>query len=338
MAINPALEEERGLEPASRSHLASSTPEGSTAAQSPERPVIGFVGLGRMGLPMAHHLLAAGHRLLVHDLRREPVEELCAAGAQAAEMAEIAATTGISLTMLLNDDVLRSVVLGPDGLLAAAPAGHLLCDLSTISPALSVEIAAVARERGVRYVRGSVVGSVQPAKDGALAVFLSGAASDVEHVRPVLVPLAASIRHVGVAEEAVYLKLVHSTVVGVYSAMVSEALALGQRGGLDLRELVDILESGPLGSRQLTLKAPVLISRDFTDPPSDINTAAKDVDLVLGAARELAVPMPVASAVRQVMAFQQARGGGRRDIWSMLEAFEELAGGVGTETTTVGRR
>ena len=98
-------------------------------------------------------------------------------------------------------------------------------------------------------------------------------------------------------------------------------------GGLELNELVTVLEQGPLGSVQLSLKAPMIVSRDFEDPPSDVDTAAKDVDLVLAAARELAVPMPLTAAVRQVMAYQQARGGGKRDIWSILQAFEALAGG-----------
>lgn len=141
-----------------------------------------------------------------------------------------------------------------------------------------------------------------------------------------LEPLAASVQSVGSTEEAVFLKLVHSTLVAVYSAMLGEALTFGERGGLSLMELVDILESGPLGSKQLSLKAPMLRARSFDHPPSDIDTAAKDVDLVLDAARELAVPMPVTAAVRQVMAYQQARGAGKQDIWSIVEAFEALAG------------
>lgn len=287
---------------------------------------LGFIGLGRMGDPMARNLLTAGRRLVVHDVAPDRLAGLVAAGASAGRSAaDVAACTGSSLTMLLNDAVLRSVVLGPDGLLAGAEAGHLLCDLSTISPALSVDIAEAARERGVRYVRGAVAGSVQPARDGALTVFLSGDPADVTAVTPQLAPLASSIRNVGTAEEAVYLKLVHSTLVAVYSAMLGEALTFGERGGADLVEMVDILEQGPLGSKQLSLKAPMLKSRGFANPPSDVDTAAKDVDLVLDAARALSVPMPVTSAVRQVMAHQQARGAGRQDIWSILEAFESLA-------------
>ena len=288
---------------------------------------VGFIGLGRMGDPMARNLLAAGHPVVVHDIASDRVAGLVAAGAEAAaSAAEVARRTSISITMLLSDAVLRTVALGPEGVLAGAGEGHLLCDLSTVSPTVTREVAAAARDRGVCFVRGAVAGSVQPARDGTLAVFLSGEPSDVEAVRPVLECLAATTRAVGSEEEAVYLKLVHSTLVAVYSAMLGEALSFGERGGLELAEMVTVLAQGPLGSTQLSLKAPMIVSRDFENPPSDVDTAAKDVDLVLEAARELAVPMPLTAAVRQVMAYQQARGGGKRDIWSILQAFEALAG------------
>lgn len=290
-------------------------------------PAVGFIGLGRMGDPMARNLVAAGHPLVVYDVLPERVAGLVATGASGADSpAQVGARTAVSVTMILNDEVLRSVAMGPEGLLAGAAPGHVWCDLSTVSAAVTRQMAEAASNRGTRFVRGAVAGSVQPAREGTLAIFLSGESDDLDTVRPMLEPLAASVRLVGSTEEAVFLKLVHSTVVAVYSAMLGEALTFGECGGLQLSEMVDILESGPLGSKQLSLKAPVLRARSFDQPPSDIDTAAKDVDLVLDAARDLAVPMPVTAAVRQVMAYQQARGAGNRDIWSIVEAFEALAG------------
>jgi 2-hydroxy-3-oxopropionate reductase len=133
---------------------------------------------------------------------------------------------------------------------------------------------------------------------------------------------------VGTDETAAYLKLVHSLIIGAYSALIGEALAFGEKGGLDIAQIVDVLEAGPLGSRQLSLKAPVLKSRRFADPPSDIDTAAKDVDMILETARRDSMPLPVLSAVRQIMAAAQAVGGGKRDIYSILETFEQM-GGIG---------
>ena len=138
--------------------------------------------------------------------------------------------------------------------------------------------------------------------------------------------MAADVRYIGEGDGAAYLKLVHSLIIGTYSAMIGEAIAFGERGGLDLGLIVDVLEAGPLGSKQLSLKAPVIKARDFDAPPSDIDTAAKDVDLILDTARRDHMPLPVISAVRQMMAAAQARGHGRRDIYSILEEFEAQAG------------
>jgi 3-hydroxyisobutyrate dehydrogenase-like beta-hydroxyacid dehydrogenase len=110
--------------------------------------------------------------------------------------------------------------------------------------------------------------------------------------------------------------------------MIGEALAFGERGGLDLETMVDILEAGPLGSRQLTLKAPILKARDFDDPPSDIDTAAKDVDLILATAKRDEMPLPLTSAVRKMMTTAQEAGQGKRDIYAILETFERLSGGT----------
>ena len=159
-------------------------------------------------------------------------------------------------------------------------------------------------------------------------MFASGEKADFDEARPVFSALAAKVYHVGADDSAAYLKLVHSLIVGVYSSMIGEALAFGERGGLDLETMVDILEAGPLGSRQLTLKAPILKARDFDDPPSDIDTAAKDVDLILGTAKRDDMPLPLTSAVRKMMATAQEAGQGKRDIYAILETFERLSGGT----------
>jgi 2-hydroxy-3-oxopropionate reductase len=193
-----------------------------------------------------------------------------------------------------------------------------------VTPAASARVGSEARAHGVGYVCGKVAGSVGPATDGTLTLFASGEQAHFEACRPAFAAMASTVHHVGSGDAAAYLKLVHSMIVGVYSSMIGEALAFGQRGGLDLATIVDVLEAGPLGSRQLTLKAPVLKGRQFDGPPSDIDTAAKDVDMILDTARRDAMPLPVTSTVRQMMAAAQAHGGGKRDIYSILEAYERL--------------
>lgn len=288
---------------------------------------VGFIGLGRMGLPMARNLLKAGFGVSGYDIAPARADELAAAGGSARRsVADVAAESDILITLLMTDSILHQAVLGPDSVLAHLPPGGILADLSTVSPAASQQVGQAAKAAGRGYLCGKVAGSVGLAETAGLTLFASGTAADFETCRPVFTSIARAVHHVGTGDEAAYLKLVHSLIVGVYSSMIGEALAFGERGGLSLDLMLDILEPGPLGSRQLTLKAPVLKARDFDAPPSDIDTAAKDMDLILDTARRDRMPLPLTAAVRQIMASAQANGGGKRDIYSILEAFERLGG------------
>lgn len=288
---------------------------------------IGFIGLGRMGLPMAANLLKAGFTVIGFDTdpaRIAALEER--GGAGSAGVGDLTGRSDLVLSMIMDDAILRRVALGPEGVVANLRRGAVYADLSTVTPGAAAEVLQAAHDQGARALCGAVAGSVGPATDGTLTLFASGPSDAFAQALPAFRAMSSRALHVGRGAEAAYLKLVHSLIVGVYSAMVGEALAFGEKGGLDLGLMIDILEEGPLGSRQLTLKAPVLKARDFDSPPSDIDTAAKDVDMILQAARADAMPLPLLSAARQVMAAAQAAGGGRRDIYSILETFERLGG------------
>ena len=276
---------------------------------------------------MAANLLKAGHRVAGCDTDPAKASAFAALGGQiAASPAEAAGMAEFTLSILMNDAILRDVALGQNGVLSGAGPGHIYCDLSTVSPAASAEIAAAARAAGIGYLCGKVAGSIGLAQTAGLTLFASGGMAEFTRCRPLFEALAANVHHVGEGEAAAYLKLVHSLIVSTYSAMIGEALAFGEKGGLPLDVMIDILEAGPLGSRQLTLKAAVLKQRRFASPPSDIDTAAKDADIILDTARKDNTPLPLLSAARQIVAFAQASGGGKRDIYGVLEAFERLAG------------
>lgn len=293
---------------------------------------VGFIGLGRMGQPMAANLLRAGFRVIAHDIVPERVRALAAAGAEAAQgPGALAQASDIVVSMIMNDAILHEVALGPAGVVANLGEGAVYADLSTVTPRASAAVGRAAAARGRGYLCGAVAGSTGLAAEGRLTLFASGAEADFARCRPAFAAIAARVLHVGPGDTAAYLKLVHSLIVGVYSAMLGEALAFGEKGGLDLGLMVDVLEGGPLASQQLTLKAPILKARRFDDPPSDIDTAAKDVDMILDTARADAMPLPILAAVRQLMAAAQAAGGGRRDIYSILETSERL-GGIGRGT------
>lgn len=290
---------------------------------------IGFIGLGRMGLPMASNLLKAGFSVQGFDTDPMRIAALCEkGGTQADSIAALAENSDVVISMIMNDAILHLVALGAEGVIENLGSGKVFADLSTVTPDASSVVGRAAAARGVGYLCGAVAGSIGPATDGTLTLFASGSATDFARCLPAFNAMSARALHVGDGDTAAYLKLVHSLIIGTYSAMIGEALAFGEKGGLDLATMIDILETGPLGSKQLTLKAPILKARDFDTPPSDINTAAKDVDMILETARKDAMPLPILSSVRQMMAAAQSAGDGKRDIYSIMETFERL-GGVG---------
>jgi 2-hydroxy-3-oxopropionate reductase len=165
--------------------------------------VVGFVGLGRMGLPMAGNLIRAGFEVVGCDVDPGKAEALAARGGRTAPTpAEVAAASEVSLSMIMDDAVLREVALGRRGVLAGAPRGHAYVDLSTVSPAASAEVAVLAAERGVDYLCGKVAGSIGLAEEAGLTLFASGERAAFERCRPVFAAMAARVHHVGAGESA----------------------------------------------------------------------------------------------------------------------------------------
>lgn len=288
---------------------------------------IAFLGLGRMGTPMAHNLLRAGYIVKGYDISQERLAQLVANGGEAAASPEDAAKDAdLIISMIMNDAILEAVTYGENGSFHGARAGTLFTDLSTVSPMASERVAAAAKEQDIRYLRAKVAGSVEPAEAGTLTIFASGEKEDYDACLDVFEVMGSKIYHVGDAEVAHYLKLVHSIIVGVYAGMLGEAFAFGERGGADWEQMIDILKDGPLGSILLDIKAPVFKARDYLTPPSDIDTAAKDLDIALETAHKMHIPLPMTALVRQLMSAMQANGNGDVDIFAVVDHFETMAG------------
>lgn len=288
---------------------------------------IGFIGLGRMGYPMVRNLLRAGYRVKVYDILPERIAALVEAGAEAASSpAEAATDVPLVITMILDDAALKVVALGSDGVLAGAARGAIYADMSTVSPMASACVAEAAETAGVSYLRAKVSGSIKPATEGKLTIFASGPRPAYDLC---LEPFGAmGNRHyfVGSGEEAIYLKLVHSIMVGVTAAMVGEALTFGEKGGTDWSQMIEVLNNSALASPLLNYKAPLLREREYDTPQSTVDVAAKDIDLALAAGKHLNIPLPVTALVREFYRVMQARSEGGLDFIGVVTLFESLAG------------
>jgi len=284
---------------------------------------VAFLGLGRMGAAMAQHVLDAHHDLQVWNRTLEKAAELVAAGAVAAgSPAEAARGADVVIAMLAHPDAVREVLLGPDGVADGAAEGTLVIDASTIGPQAAQEIGAELEKRGLRYLDAPVLGSVQPARDGTLAVFAGGSEADYADAEPLLRLWgdAAKVRRVGDVGSASAVKLVINLTIGVATAGVGEALRLACDLGVDRHVALDALAAGPLGATVAT-KRTMLEEEEYSPVGFSLDLLDKDLGLVVDAAHG---DLPVTEAVRVVVGEAVTAGHGDDDYAALAGylAFE----------------
>jgi 2-hydroxy-3-oxopropionate reductase len=285
---------------------------------------VGFIGLGVMGRPMAENLLTAGARLVVHNRSRPAQDALVARGAAGAQSPEeVAGRADIIITMLADDDAVRSVVGG--GLLAAARPGSLIVDMSTVSPGLSRELAARATERDVRMLDAPVSGGDVGAREGTLSIMVGGDAADLERARPVLEVLGASIVHAGPAGAGQVVKACNQVLVAITIAGVSEALVLGTRLGVAPETILDVLSRGLAANRVMDLRRANFLNHAFS-PGFKVDLHHKDLDIALAGGGQANVPLPLTAITQQLFRQLRAAGRGGEDHTALLAAVEALAG------------
>ena len=277
--------------------------------------MIGFVGLGRMGRPMASNLTRKGFRLAVHDINRDAVAELELLQARGvASVAEAARDSEIVVTMLPNSAVVTEIVAGADGILNNAKPGTLIMDMSTVSPETTDALAAKAKEKGMAFV-DAPVGRLAAHADRGESLFMVGAsASDFERVKPLLEAMGNTIYHCGPVGTGTRTKLVNNLLAVASCQLNAEALALSQRFGLDLERTLDVLYGTTAVNGQLKVNWPNKVLKGDTVPGFSIDLAHKDLSLIVEAANSAQVPMPMVAAAREAFSAARASGFGGQDF------------------------
>jgi 3-hydroxyisobutyrate dehydrogenase-like beta-hydroxyacid dehydrogenase len=217
------------------------------------RMQIGFIGIGRMGNPMAGRLLDAGHRLAIHDIDPAACRQLAARGAAVrSSPADVARDSPMILTSVPGPDEVEVVMSGPDGVLAGAARGSLIVELSTISPAQSRALANRCAELGLAYIDAPVSNGVGPAARGELTIMVGGDAAALERARPVLNVLGNRIYHLGPVGSGNVAKIANQIVYLSYVAAFTEVARMGRHCGLDVPALIDLLRNSVGGAPMMT--------------------------------------------------------------------------------------
>jgi 3-hydroxyisobutyrate dehydrogenase-like beta-hydroxyacid dehydrogenase len=291
-----------------------------------DKQKIGWIGLGKMGIPMSQNLLKAGYPVTVFNRTKEKTKELADAGAKVADSIKaLAADAQVVISMISDDPVLEAVSSGADGAFAGAKSGAIYIDMSTVSPAASARVAAVADKKGIKYLRAPVSGSTALAQAGTLTIFASGPKDAYEQCVDIFAAMGQKSFHVGSTEEARYLKLVLNMMVGLTSAMAAEALTFGEAGGMDWTTMIEIVNNSVVASPLVGYKAQMLKDRNFA-PAFTAAQMAKDFDLALQTGRDTNVPMPLTSMARQFLGTMKATGKGDLDFFGYVTLLEEMAG------------
>ena len=287
---------------------------------------IGFIGLGRMGRPMASNLVRKGFDLVVYDVRAEAIDAVAELGAQAAaRVAEVAAACDVVITMLPDSAVVAEVVAGADGVLSAARAGGLLMDMSTIEPETTDRMAQLCQDQGLGFVDAPVGRLASHADVGESLFMVGGTHENFERVRPLLDAMGTTIYHCGPCGAGTRTKIVNNFLAVASCQMNAEALTLAQGLGLDLDSTLDVLYGTTAFNGQLKIAWPAKVLKDDVSPGFAINLAHKDLSLVMAAANAAKVPMPMAAAAREAFSTARARGFGGQDFSAMLDAHCNVA-------------
>jgi 3-hydroxyisobutyrate dehydrogenase-like beta-hydroxyacid dehydrogenase len=287
---------------------------------------IGFVGLGAMGQHMAARLLDAGHELAVFDTRPEAVEPHAARGARACDSAAaVADVAGTVLVSLPTPDVVRTVATGDRGLLGGE-AMRTYVDLSTTGPVVAAEVAARLGEGGVACLDAPVSGGVAGAQAGTLTVMAAGDARLFQTTRPLLEALGGNVVHVGEEPgQGQLAKVLNNLLSATAIAITSEALALGVRGGLSARTLVDVFNSSSGRNTATADKFPRHVLPRTFGAGFRMELMNKDVQLCLAEAQRRGVPMVLGGSVGQLWSLAEATANDGADCTEIVQMVERWA-------------
>jgi len=282
---------------------------------------VAFIGLGVMGYPMAGHLALAGHHVTVYNRNPGKAKDWCAefpGHASAATPREAAQAADMVFCCVGNDDDLRAVMLGADGALAGVKAGALLIDHTTASANVARELFAAAKAKGVHFVDAPVSGGEAGAINGMLTVMCGGEAAAFERAKPVGMAFSKAFTLMGDSGAGQLTKMVNQICIAGLVQALSEGIAFGQKAGLNMEQVLDVIGKGAAQSWQMDNRGKTMVADKF-DFGFAVDWMRKDLGLVMDEAKRNGSRVPITALVDQFYADVQAMGGNRFDTSSLIK-------------------
>ncbi|WP_077624213.1 NAD(P)-dependent oxidoreductase [Sediminibacillus massiliensis] len=287
---------------------------------------IGFIGLGTMGLPMAGHLLKNDYEVIVYNRTRNKAESLQKQGAaNASSPKEAAEKSDVVFTMLTADQAVEEVILGEEGIIKGAHAGLIVVDSSTISPNTSKKVADNLLNEGIEMLDAPVTGSEPQAIEGILTFMVGGKKEIFEKCEPLFYAMGKQAYYMGENGAGSYTKLANNTMGAINLLSFSEAITMATKSGVDPELFIKVVSGGGARSGMMDNKGPKVLNRDFS-PHFMTDLIYKDLGLAADVAKDLELPTPVLSLVKEMFQMARAKGFGAEDMSAVIKCYEELAG------------
>jgi 3-hydroxyisobutyrate dehydrogenase-like beta-hydroxyacid dehydrogenase len=291
---------------------------------------VAFVGIGRMGLPMAGNVLRAGHELTVFNRTPERCDPLRDDGATVARSAaEAARDAEVLVTMLADPAAVESQILGDERVLDDAPEGLVWLEMSTIGPTAARRFAARAADTGVEMLDAPVSGSIALAGAATLVSMVGGSEAALERARPVLEAMTRAHFHLGPSGAGAAMKLGLNVMIAANTVAISEALVIAEDAGIARADAYEVIAAGAVASPFVDYKRDAFIDPDGTPPAFALDLMRKDLRLALEQAEAAAVPLFGATASAEAMTVAAGLEGGGADLVKVADALRRIAAGVG---------
>jgi len=288
---------------------------------------IGFIGLGRMGLPMSYNLLKAGFDLTVHNRSQPKVQEVAAAGATpATTTAEITRSCDIILACLPDIAASEDVLLASDGVMANAKAGQVIVDHSTVGISTSKACAEAAEAKGAMFLDAPISGGTERAENATLVIMAGGPKEAFDAALPAFDAMGGTVRHTGPTGTGTTVKLVNQLLVGVHTLAAAEAMLMGTKSGADPALVYELVSSGWGQSFMLDRNAEVMLGQTYEDARAPVRTILKDLGLIQDLARSIDTPTPAGDVAYKIFTQAAEAGLGDLDMPGVAKLLELEAG------------
>ena len=289
-----------------------------------EKSKLGFVGIGYMGRPIAQRLLQSGFKVAAYDRHRTKAEELIRYGGTVAEsVAKLSSSCDVVLSCLASDEAVLQVYEGADGVFANARRGALVIDLSTVNPKTSQELSRLGSERGVHVLDVTISGSTPAAEQGALTLFGGGDQGCFAAAESIFRVIARKYFYLGPSGSGATMKLVVNSLLGIGMQAIAEAVALGEKAGLDRTRLLGVLSETAVVAPAHVGKLEKALKNDYS-PQFPLRLMNKDFGLILNHAAAVGAEMPATRAAFEVNAAQSAHGQ-EQDFSAVILEMEKQA-------------